>query len=69
MKRLAWLVPVVFVNLFLIVSTAVAQPLRDITGHWAERSIRQLVDASIIGGFPDGSFRPDSYMTREEFIK
>lgn len=65
-----------FVRLLLIVAgiilyapVAQAQTLYDINGHWAEGHIRQLAAASVIGGYPDGSFRPDAEMTREEFIK
>ena len=41
--------------------------LADIAGHWAEGSIRQLVDSKAISGYPDGSFRPDNSITRAEF--
>jgi hypothetical protein len=39
----------------------------DIAGHWAEASIKQAVDAGIVSGYPDGSFRPDRTVTRAEF--
>jgi hypothetical protein len=39
----------------------------DIAGHWAETSIKQAVDAGIVSGYPDGSFRPDRTVTRAEF--
>src|SRR5690606_9045497 len=31
----------------------------DITGHWAEESIRKAIKAGIIKGHSDGQFRPD----------
>lgn len=69
MKKLTWLLLLIVVWLLVCIPTAVAQPLNDIQGHWAEGYIRQLATASVIGGYPDGSFRPQANMTREEFIK
>jgi chitodextrinase len=43
------------------------QVLKDITGHWANISINELVSLGAIAGYPDGSFRPDSNITRAEF--
>lgn len=39
----------------------------DISGHWAESYIRALVNAGIIEGEPDGSFKPAKLVTRAEF--
>ena len=41
--------------------------LKDISGHWAETSINKLVNAGAISGYPDGTFKPDSSITRAEF--
>ena len=57
----------IFFGMFICVPAA-AQPLNDIQGHWAEGHIKQLSAASVLGGYPDGSFRPDAPMTREEFV-
>ena len=38
----------------------------DITGHWAEQSIRSIRAAGLMQGYPDGSFRPDQPVTRAE---
>lgn len=38
----------------------------DITGHWAEKSIRWCVDHGLMNGYPDGSFQPDKGITRAE---
>lgn len=43
------------------------QTLRDIRGHWAEESIKQLVELGAIGGYPDGTFKPNNRITRAEF--
>lgn len=39
----------------------------DIAGHWAEATIRELIDKGVIAGYPDGTFRPESTITRAEF--
>lgn len=43
--------------------------LKDIKGHWAENSIVELIDMGAIGGYPDGTFRPEDNITRAEFTK
>ena len=42
--------------------------LNDIEGHWAEKEIEALVSAGIITGYPDGTFRPNQPITREEMV-
>lgn len=41
----------------------------DITGHWAEDSIRYFKNKGYISGYPDSTFRPNNSMTRAEFVK
>ncbi|MBQ4557419.1 MAG: S-layer homology domain-containing protein [Clostridia bacterium] len=38
----------------------------DISGHWAENYILKAATAGWINGYPDGSFKPDAYITRAE---
>lgn len=40
----------------------------DIGGHWAEKTIEQAVKKKMVGGYPDGTFRPDNLIKREEFF-
>ncbi len=40
---------------------------RDISGHWAEAGINQLVAAGVMNGYPDYTFKPDDTITRAEF--
>ncbi|PQP85535.1 S-layer homology domain-containing protein [Paenibacillus sp. AR247] len=40
----------------------------DISGHWAEDSIKKAVSAGIVKGYPDGMFKPDNAVTRAEFV-
>lgn len=37
--------------------------------HWAYPAISELVSKGTIGGYADGSFRPDNTVTRAEFVK
>jgi len=38
-------------------------------GHWADSYIAAAVRVGIINGYPDGTFRPDNYITRAEAAK
>ncbi|MDR1204555.1 MAG: S-layer homology domain-containing protein [Peptococcaceae bacterium] len=40
----------------------------DISGHWAEAEITRWTNAGKIGGYPDGTFKPDNPITRAEFM-
>ncbi|NOV04752.1 S-layer homology domain-containing protein [Paenibacillus planticolens] len=39
----------------------------DIAGHWAEVSIKKAISMGIVGGYPDGTFKPNKTVTRAEF--
>ncbi|MDJ0695377.1 DUF1565 domain-containing protein [Mastigocoleus sp. MO_188.B34] len=41
--------------------------LRDISGHWAEIFIQELVKLDIVKGYPDLTFKPDVTMTRAQY--
>jgi hypothetical protein len=40
----------------------------DITGHWANKYINSSAQKGWVNGYPDGSFKPDQYITRAEFV-
>ncbi|MGI6534665.1 MAG: S-layer homology domain-containing protein [Peptococcia bacterium] len=40
----------------------------DTAGHWAENGIKAWAARELVGGYPDGTFRPDSPITRAEFL-
>lgn len=42
------------------------QTFTDIKGHWAEKYIQRAAELGWIKGFEDGSFRPDTYITRAQ---
>ncbi len=42
---------------------------KDIQGHWAYEDIQKLINLGLLEGYPDGTIRPDSHITKAEFIK
>lgn len=53
--------------LLFATSTALSAALPDIAGHWVEDDIRELVAVGAVTGYPDGTYRPQSTITRAEF--
>jgi hypothetical protein len=47
----------------------VNEPLFDIAGHKYEEAIRYVYDNGIVGGYPDGSYKPDQTINRAELLK
>ncbi len=41
--------------------------LYDVQGSWNQKCIEDLEQRNVISGYPDGSFRPNSHITRGEF--
>lgn len=41
----------------------------DLTNHWAEANISELIASGVIDGYPDRTFQPDKSVTRAEFVK
>ena len=40
----------------------------DVEGHWAEKYINSAAAKGWVEGYPDGTFQPDKYITRAEFV-
>jgi len=53
----------------LVEKTAAEISFTDASSHWAKAAISNAVAAGIASGYPDGSFKPDQYITRAEFTK
>ncbi|NEQ97212.1 MAG: DUF1565 domain-containing protein [Cyanothece sp. SIO2G6] len=49
------------------VARTIVTGFADTTGHWAEAYIVALADREIIGGFSDGTYRPNDPVTRAQF--
>lgn len=45
------------------------QIFSDVKNHWAEGSIKDMVDRGVVAGFPDGTFRPDDRVNVDQFVK
>jgi hypothetical protein len=45
---------------------SLALTFRDTLGHWARRSIAIVVSHQIMSGYPDATFRPNTYCFRAE---
>lgn len=54
---------------FLVLADKVELPFSDVSGHWAEKYIRNVYFAGIMEGYPDGTFKPDAPITRAELAK
>ncbi|WP_336775411.1 S-layer homology domain-containing protein [Paenibacillus sp. MMO-58] len=49
---------------------AAAKPsFSDISGHWAASSIETAVQAGILNGYSDGTYKPNNTITRAELLK
>ncbi|MEC0231628.1 S-layer homology domain-containing protein [Paenibacillus alba] len=42
--------------------------MKDVGSHWAKDAIQKLVEAGIINGYEDGTFKPENTITREEMV-
>ncbi|MCF7756898.1 S-layer homology domain-containing protein [Paenibacillus xylanexedens] len=42
--------------------------ISDVSGYWAESSIRSLQSKGVLSGYPDGTFRPNQEIKRSEII-
>ncbi|MBP1963780.1 S-layer homology domain-containing protein [Paenibacillus aceris] len=59
-----------FTKFAVLVTSKPAIPVAfsDTKGHWAEKSIIELVQKGSINGYPDGTFKPNENITRAEFV-
>lgn len=48
-------------------ASAAAVP-KDIQGHWAQAQLQQWLDRGYLGGYPDGTVKPNKAITRGEYV-
>ena len=58
----------VIVLCLVFACSATALAYTDTTDHWAKESIDRLSEEEILGGYEDGTYRPNNYVSRAEFI-
>lgn len=49
-------------------ATGQSANMSDISSHWAKEAIEQLAGAGVLGGYSDGTFRPNQAISREEIV-
>lgn len=52
----------------IIGETGTSSEFSDVKGHWAEKHIAKAAEYGYIGGYPDGTLRPDNNITRAEAL-
>lgn len=68
MSRLLRVAALLLILLFTFTLGVSAQTFGDIQNHWARAQIERLAALGIIGGYSDGTFRPDNPITRAEAV-
>lgn len=59
---------VLVVFLCMVLSSGITYAMTDVEGHWAEKEIERWNSIGVVGGYSDGSFKPDHFVTRAEFF-
>lgn len=68
LKRKWSLFVLAFILCFSSIASAAGQK-SDFKGHWAEQSIAAWKSKGLISGYKDGAFKPDTPVSRSEWIK
>lgn len=80
MKKLTKIIAIIFLLSIILIQTTLAEEntdentqsfkFSDLTEqHLAYDSIEKLVNAGIINGYPDNTFKPEGFITRAEIVK
>ncbi len=67
MSPRAFVVFLALLILAIFTPSAMAKEFKDIANHWAAPAIRSMHSLNVMDGYPDGTFRPESAITREQF--
>ncbi|AEG13898.1 Ig domain protein group 2 domain protein [Desulfofundulus kuznetsovii DSM 6115] len=67
MKSKLLAVTLVFCLLLALAGAAYAG-FSDLNGHWAQKQVEKWADKGLVGGYQDGTFRPNKAVTRAEFV-
>lgn len=59
---------VVLLALIVLITNSI-EALSDIKHHWAKSYIEKLVESGSVGGYPDGTYRPNNNIKIGEFLK
>src|SRR5690554_3125691 len=69
MKKILILLLILVLNFGLTNQSRAGVNFKDMDNHWANGVIVKLVDLGAVGGYGDGTFKPNSPITRAEFSK
>lgn len=70
MKKIITLLTVILVLIFSFSASAAEINFTDVnTTDWYYKNIQELMKKDIVGGYPDGKFKPDDDLKFEEFVK
>ena len=59
---------VLLLIIFVTVAPGVALGFSDTRAHWARPQIDHLHSRELLSGYPEGTYRPNAYVSREEFV-
>jgi len=56
------------INISIFPTQPAVDSFTDISGHWAEKYIKDLAHLNVVKGYGDGSYHPDQYLSRAELV-
>ncbi len=68
MKKITSIILILVISLTVILPVS-ADVLKDISKHWAKNNITYLYNLRYIGGYPDGTYKPNNPVNVAEFLK
>ena len=68
MGRKKYIIYLLVLGMFVTCFPRVAVAFSDTRQHWARPQIDHLQSRDLIKGYPDGTYQPETYINREEFV-